>query len=165
MAWGQEPRTTSWSYARGLHLCSVLLCSVTRIGPLQALVCRFFLFQLRLLSSNCVFHCSNRVIGRLFRRQVGSKEYSTNQNVRLRCAAHCVGHRQNASGPATTNGRFSYLRRLAFAFRSPNVVHTAKALAADRACVFRPTDASQFLHFFAINTSFWLNQTVAQQHS
>ena len=54
-----------------------------------------FLLVLRLLSCNRVFNCSHRVIGRLFRIQVGIKDYDPYKNVWIRCSAHCVGNLQN----------------------------------------------------------------------
>ena len=59
-----------------------------------------FLLFLRSLSCNRVFYRSHRVIGRLFRIQVGFKDYDPYKNVCIWCSAHCVDTRQNQGAPA-----------------------------------------------------------------
>ncbi len=65
---------------------------------------------------------------------MGFKDYITNQNVLLGSSAYSMGHRQNTRGPATKNGLFSFLQRLAFVFSSPIDIERMP-LAADRASV------------------------------
>jgi hypothetical protein len=109
--------------ARTSSVCSLAVFrNANRTSP-GAGMTPFFLFQLRLMSFNCVFHCSNRVIRRLF-LFLYCKEYNTNQNVRLRCA-ECTAHtawvidKTQAAQPLRMGG-----------FRSPGASHLRFPLAA-----------------------------------